>query len=104
MNVQPEAVERILWIPDGDHIYLVRCAKDCWHDKQIDGRSWQMTKSSCEGLNGIKKFGTSRGSFTCISDDCPIYTLERISNKIDFVKEKFGAHSCSNCKQFVQCR
>ena len=55
LNIQPEAVERILWIPDGDHIYLIRCDKDHWHDKQIDGQPWQMTKSSCEGLNGIKK-------------------------------------------------
>ena len=34
MNVQPEAVERILWIPDGDHIYLIGCDEDHWHDKQ----------------------------------------------------------------------
>ena len=58
-----------------------------------------MTKSSCEGLNGIKKFGTCRGSFIC-----PIHTAEWIHNKVDFIKEKFGAYLCSNCKQFVQCR
>ena len=29
-NVQPKAVERILWIPDGDHIYLIRCDEDHW--------------------------------------------------------------------------
>ena len=23
---------------------------------------------------------------------------------MDFIKEKFGAYSCSNCKVFVQCR
>ena len=23
---------------------------------------------------------------------------------MDFINEKFGAYSCSNCKQFVQCR
>ena len=63
-----------------------------------------MTQSSCQGLNGIKKFGTYRGSFICLSDDCPIYTAEQICNKVDFVKEKFGAYSCSNCKQFVQRR
>ena len=28
MNIQPEAVERIPWIPDGDHIYLIRCDED----------------------------------------------------------------------------
>ena len=37
MNIQPQAVERILWIPDRDHIYLIRCDEDHWHDKQIDG-------------------------------------------------------------------
>ena len=103
-NVQPEAVERILWIPDGDHIYLIRCDEDHWHDKQINGRNWRMTKSSSEGLNGINKFGICRGSFICINGDCPIYTVEWICNKVDFVKEKFGAYSCSNCKQFVQCK
>ena len=100
-NVQPQAVERILWIPDGDHIYLIRCDEDHWHDKQINGQPWQ---SSRQGLNGIKKFGTCRGSFICLNDDCPIYTVEQIRNKVDFVKEKFGAYSCSNCKQFVQHR
>ena len=104
MNVQPEAVERIPWISNGDHIYLIRCEEDHWHDKQINGQPWQMTKRTHEGLNGIKKFGTCRGSFICINDDCPIYTAEWICNKVDFVKEKFGAYSCSNCKQFVQCR
>ena len=104
VNVQPEAVEKILWIPDGDHIYLIRCDEDHWHDKQIDGWPWQMTESSCEGLNGIKKFGTCRGSFIGLNDDYPIYTVEQIRNKVDFVKEKFGAYSCSSCKQFVQCR
>ena len=39
-NIQPQAVERILWIPDGDHIYLIRCDEDHWHDKQIDGQPW----------------------------------------------------------------
>ena len=102
-NVQPQAVERIPWIPDGDHIYLIKCDEDHWHDRQIDGRPWQMTPSSHQGLNGIKKFGTCRGSFICLNNDCPIYTVERICNKMDFVKEKFGAYSCSNCKQFVQC-
>ena len=63
-----------------------------------------MTQSSCQGLNSIKKFGTCRASFICLNDDCPIYTAEWICNKVDFVKEKFGAYSCSNCKQFVQCR
>ena len=57
-NVTPEVVDRMPWIPDGDHIYLIRCEEDYWHDKQISGQPWQMTKSSCEGLNGIKKFGT----------------------------------------------
>ena len=56
----------------------------------------------CKGLNEIKKFGTCRGSFICLNDDCPIYTVEWIHNKVDFVKEKFGAYSFSNCKQFVQ--
>ena len=36
-NVQPQAVERIPWIPDGNHIYLIKCDEDHWHDKQIDG-------------------------------------------------------------------
>ena len=39
-NIQPQAVERIPWIPDGDHIYLIRCDEDHWHDKQIDGQPW----------------------------------------------------------------
>ena len=39
-NVQPQAVERILWIPDGDHIYLIICDENHWHDKQIDGCPW----------------------------------------------------------------
>ena len=63
-----------------------------------------MTQSSHQGLNGIKKFGTCRGSFICLSDDCQIYAAEWICNKVDFVKEKYGAYSCSNCKQFVQHR
>ena len=33
-NVTPEAVYRMPWIPDGDHIYLIRCEEDYWHDKQ----------------------------------------------------------------------
>ena len=36
VNVQPEAVEQIPWISDGDHIYLIRCDEDHMHDKQID--------------------------------------------------------------------
>ena len=63
-----------------------------------------MMKSSHEGLDGIKKFGTCRGSFICLNDDCQIYTAEHIRNRVDFSKEKFGAYSCSNCKVFVQCR
>ena len=42
------------WIQEGDHIYLIRCEEDYWHDKQIDGRPWQMMKSSHEGLDSIK--------------------------------------------------
>ena len=63
-----------------------------------------MTKSSCIGLDGIKKFGTCRGSFICLNDDYPIYTAKHIQNRVDFTKEKFGAYSCSNCKVFVQSR
>ena len=48
-----------------------------------------MMPSSRQGLNGIKKVGTCRRSFICLNDDCPIYTAERIRNKVDFVKEKF---------------
>ena len=92
-NIQPQAVKRILWIPNGDRIYLIRCDEDHWHDKKIDGQPWQMTHSSRQGLNGIKKFGTCRGSFICLNDDCPIYTAEWICNKVDFIKEKFGAYS-----------
>ena len=77
-NVTPEVVDRMPWIPDGDHIYLIRCEEDYWHDKQIDGQPWGMTKSSHEGLDGIQKFGTCRGSFICLNDDCPIYTAEHI--------------------------
>ena len=54
-NVTPEAFDRMLWIPDGDHIYLIRCEEDYWHDKQINGWPWQMTKSSCKGLDSIEK-------------------------------------------------
>ena len=39
-NVTPEAVDRMPWIPDGHHIYLIRCEEDCWHDKQINGQPW----------------------------------------------------------------
>ena len=42
--------------------------------------------------------------FICFNDDCPIYTAKHIRSKVDFMKEKFGAYSCSNCKVFVQCR
>ena len=103
-NVTPEVVDRMPWIPDGDHIYIIRCEEDYWHDKQIDGRPWQMMKSSRTGLVGIKKFGACRGSFICLNDDCPIYTAKHIRNRVDFMKENFGAYSCSNCKVFVQCR
>ena len=51
-----------------------------------------MTQSSHQGLNGIKKFSTCRGSFICLNDNCPIYTVEQIHNKVDFIKEKFGIH------------
>ena len=27
-NVTPEAVDRMPWIPDGDHIYFIRCEED----------------------------------------------------------------------------
>ena len=103
-NVTLEVVDRMPWIPDGDHIYIIRCEEDYWHDKQIDGHPWQMTKSSRTSLVGIKKFGACRGSFICLNDDCPIYTAEHIRNRVDFMKENFGAYSCSNCKVFVQCR
>ena len=55
-------------------------------------------------LEGIKKFGTCRGSFICLNDDRSIYTAEHMRNRVDFTKEKFGTYSCSNCKVFVQCR
>ena len=103
-NVTPEIVDRMPWIPNGDHIYIIRCEEDYWHDKQIDGHPWRMTKSSHTGLVGIKKFGACRGSFICLNDDCPIYTAEHIRNRVNFMKENFGAYSCSNCKVFVQCR
>ena len=103
-NVTLEVVDRMPWIPDGDHIYIIRCEEDYWHDKQIDGHPWRMTKSSHTGLVGIKKFGACRGSFICLNDDCPIYTAEHIRNRVDFTKENFGAYSCSNCKVFVQRR
>ena len=103
-NVTSEVVDRMLWIPNGDHIYLIRYEEDYWHDKQIDGCPWRMTKSSCKDLEGIKKFGTWKGSFICLNDDCPIYIAEHIRNRVDFTKEKFDAYSCSNCKVFVQCR
>ena len=103
-NVTPEVVDRMPWIPDGDHIYIIRCEEDYWHDKQIDGHPWRMMKSSRTGLVGIKKFGACRGSFICLNDDCPIYTAEHIRNRVDFMKENFGTYSCSNCKVFVQCR
>ena len=103
-NITPEAVDRMPWVSDEDHIYLIRCEEDYWHDKQINGQPWQMTKSSCKSLDGIKKFRTCRGSFICLNDDCPVYTAEHIRNRVDFTKEKFGAYSCSNCRVFVQCR
>ena len=103
-NVTPEVVDRMPWIPDGDHIYIIRCEEDYWHDKQIDGCPWQMMKSSRTGLVVTKKFGACRGSFICLDDDCPIYTAEHIRNRVDFTKENFGTYSCSNCKVFVQHR
>ena len=103
-NITPEVVDRMPWIPDWDHIYLIRFEEDYWHDKQIDGQPLLMSKSSHEGLDGIKKFGTYRGSFICVNDDCPISTVEHTQNRVDFTKEKFGAYSCSNCKVFVQCK
>ena len=77
-NVTPEAVDRMLWIPDGNHIYLTRCEEDYWHDKKINRWPLQMMKSSHKGLDGVKKFRTCRGSFICLNDDCPIYTAEHI--------------------------
>ena len=53
-NVTPEVVDRMPWIPDGDHIYLIRCEEDYWHDKQIDGCPWRMMSSPLQGLEGIK--------------------------------------------------
>ena len=97
-NVTLEVVERMPWIPDGDHIYIIRCEEDYWHDKQIDGHPWRMTKSSCTGLVGIKKFGACRGSFICLNDDCPIYTAEHIRNRVDFKKENFGTYYVPTAK------
>ena len=59
LNITPEAVDRMPLIPDGDHIYLIRCEEDYWHDKQINGQPWQMTKSSHKGLDGVKKLRTA---------------------------------------------
>ena len=87
-NVTPEVVDRMPWIPDGDHIYIIRCEEDYWHDKQIDGHPWGMTKSFRTGLVGIKKFGVCRESFICLNDDCPIYTAEHIRNS-GFHERKF---------------
>ena len=39
-NVTLEVVDRMPCIPDGDHIYIIRCEEDYWHDKQIDGHPW----------------------------------------------------------------
>ena len=33
-NVTPEVVDRMPWIPDGDHIYIIRCEADYWHGKR----------------------------------------------------------------------
>ena len=38
----------------GPYLSPLRCEEDYWHDKQIDGWPWQMTKRSCKGLDGIK--------------------------------------------------
>ena len=36
-NATPEVVDRMPWIPDGDHIFLIRCKEDYWHNKESMG-------------------------------------------------------------------
>ena len=73
VGVQPQLMSSMQWAPDGNNIYVINTTEDYWHEKQKDGRHWQFSPSSCKGLNGIRKFGTCRGSFICKNDDCPKY-------------------------------
>ena len=49
-GVEPEIVDQMPWLVQGNRIFTIKCSEDYWHDKQLDGYHWKFTKSSHKGL------------------------------------------------------
>ena len=106
-GVEPEIVDQIPWLVQGNRIFTIKCSEDYWHDKQLDGCHWKFTKSSHKGLDGVTKFGTCQGYFICKNNKCTKYTTEQVQNTIDFQRD-FKGHTCRSCgfythREFCGC-
>ena len=36
-GVEPEVVDQMPWLVQGNRIFTIKCSEDYWHDKQLDG-------------------------------------------------------------------
>ena len=104
-TIPVEMVDKVPWNPDNNHHYIIFCAPNKWHDKQIDGWWFKMHLTKRKGftdMGGKWKIGICQGSCICHNVHCPKLQSEGICNTapLGFYTEN-GLHVCCSCGYYA---
>ena len=84
-------------------MYTVKCKKNQWHTKQIDGHYWATTTGKSKKLRriGIRKVSQCKGDLVCKNKKCLMYMVHQVSNALNFetIQDKYR---CKHCDQFAK--
>ena len=88
---------------DGNVMYTVKCKKNQWHTKQIDGHYWATTtgKSTKFRKIGVRKVSQCKGDLVCKNKKCSMYMAHQVSNALNFETIQ-DEYRCKHCDQFAK--
>ena len=88
---------------DGNVMYTVKCKKNQWHAKKIDGRYWATTTGKSKKLRkvGIRKVSRCKGNLVCRNKKCFMYMAYQASNALNFETIQ-DEYRCKHCDQFAK--
>ena len=88
---------------DGDIMYTVKCKKNQWHAKQLDGHYWATSTGKNKKLRkiGITKVSRCKGNLVCKNKKCTMYMAHQVSNALNFETIQ-DEYRCKHCNQFAK--
>ena len=85
-------------------LYTIKCKKNQWHTKQLDGHYWAITtgknKKKLRGI-GVWKVSHCKGDLVCGNKKCMMYFAHNISNTLNF-EAMVDEYWCKHCDQFTK--